>query len=143
MFLRFLGLQIPIYKTFYQSIYGPALKNKSGVFAIRTPSTTNITALEQWWRMNKARSFSEFYSVLSGMPFRAITLAMPTEMIPFFISPTENSRRNPSYNWQKTLPGNTKNIEVATIPPKNSPSRRASSGLCIQRKSQSILFDCA
>ena len=46
MFLRFLGLQIPIYKTFYQSIYGPALKNKSGVFAIRTPSTTNINALE-------------------------------------------------------------------------------------------------
>ena len=123
MFLRFLGLQIPILQTFYQSIYGPALKNKSGVFAIRTPSTTNINALEQWWRMNKARSFSEFYSFWSGMPFRAITLAMPIEMIPFFISPTEKFPdvtpitigKKPSLETPK------KHCGTATIPPKNSP----------------------
>ena len=48
-------------KKFYESIYGPTLKNKTGVYSVRTPSTTNITAIEQWWKMNKATNFSEFY----------------------------------------------------------------------------------
>ena len=109
MFIRLLGLQIPISKTYFQSIYGPALKNKSGVFAIRTPSTTNINALEQWWRMNKARSFSEFYSALewNALPGYNIGYADRNDTI-FYISNGKIPRRDPSYNWQKTLPGNTK-----------------------------------
>ena len=109
MFIRFLGLQIPFYKTFYLSIYGPALKNKSGVFAIRTPSTTNINALEQWWRMNKARSFSEFYSVLesNALPGYNIGYADRNDTI-FYLSNGKIPRRDSNYNWQKTLPGNTK-----------------------------------
>ena len=109
MFIRLLGIRIPIFKTFYQSIYGPALKNKSGVFAIRTPSTTNINALEQWWRMNKARSFSEFYSILewNALPGYNIGYADRNDTI-FYISNGKIPRRDPYYNWQKTLPGNTK-----------------------------------
>ena len=61
--LKFLGINIPIKKKFYKSIYGPTLKNKTGVYSVRTPSTTNITAIEQWWKMNKATNFSEFYKV--------------------------------------------------------------------------------
>ena len=57
-------MNIPIHKKYFTSIYGPTLKNKTGTYAIRTPSTTNINAVEQWWRMNKARSFSEFYEAL-------------------------------------------------------------------------------
>ena len=49
--LKFLGINIPIKKKFYKSIYGPTLKNKTGVYSVRTPSTTNITAIEQWWKM--------------------------------------------------------------------------------------------
>jgi len=109
MFVRLLGLRIPISKTYFQSIYGPALKNKSGVFAIRTPSTTNINALEQWWRMNKARSFSEFYSYLkwNALPGYNIGYADRNDTI-FYISNGKIPRRDPNYNWQKTLPGNTK-----------------------------------
>ena len=109
MFIRLLGIRIPIFKTFYQSIYGPALKNKSGVFAIRTPSTTNINALEQRWRMNKARSFSEFYSILewNALPGYNIGYADRNDTI-FYISNGKIPRRDPNYNWQKTLPGNTK-----------------------------------
>ena len=109
MFIGFLGLRIPVFKTYYLTIYGPALKNKNGVFAIRTPSTTNINALEQWWRMNKARSFSEFYSVLelNALPGYNIGYADRNDTI-FYISNGKIPRRDPSYNWQKTLPGNTK-----------------------------------
>ena len=109
MLVRLMGIRIPIYKTYYQSIYGPALKNKSGVFAIRTPSITNINALEQWWRMNKARSFSEFYSALewNALPGYNIGYADRNDTI-FYISNGKIPRRDPSYNWRKTLPGNTK-----------------------------------
>ena len=62
--VRVLGIPIQIKKKFYQSIYGPALKNKSGVYAVRTPALFEIRALEQWWRMNKATNFTEFYNAL-------------------------------------------------------------------------------
>ena len=109
MFVRLLGIRFPIFKTFYQSIYGPTLKNKSGVFSIRTPSTTNINALEQWWRMNKARSFTDFYSYLewNAIPGYNIGYADKYDTI-FYISNGKIPRRDPNYNWQKTLPGNTK-----------------------------------
>src|SRR6056300_280481 len=64
VYLKLFGLKIGINRTFYSSIYGPTLKNSKGFYAVRTPSTTTILALEQWWRMNKARSFTEFYNTL-------------------------------------------------------------------------------
>ncbi|MGA0383549.1 MAG: penicillin acylase family protein, partial [Flavobacteriaceae bacterium] len=64
VYLKLFGLKIGINRTFYSSIYGPTLKNSKGFYAVRTPSTTTILALEQWWRMNKARSFNEFYNTL-------------------------------------------------------------------------------
>ena len=62
--LRFkiLGISIPIKKKYYQSIYGPTLKNNSGYYSIRTPALFEIRALNQWWLMNKAKNFSEFYN---------------------------------------------------------------------------------
>ena len=109
MYVRFFGMRIPVSKVFYESIYGPTLRNKAGVFAVRTPSTTNINALEQWWRMNKARSFSEFYSYLewNAIPGYNIGYADRNDTI-FYISNGKIPRRDPNYNWQKTLPGNTK-----------------------------------
>ena len=44
MYVRFFGMRIPVSKVFYESIYGPTLRNKAGVFAVRTPGTTNINA---------------------------------------------------------------------------------------------------
>ena len=109
MYVRFFGMRIPVSKVFYESIYGPTLRNKAGVFAVRTPSTTNINALEQWWRMNKARSFSEFYSYLewNAIPGYNIGYADRNDTI-FYISNGKIPKRDSSYNWRKVVPGNTK-----------------------------------
>ena len=109
MYVRFLGMRIALSKVFYESIYGPTLKNKTGVFAVRTPSTTNINALEQWWRMNKARSFSEFYSYLewNALPGYNIGYADRNDTI-FYISNGKIPKRDSSYDWRKVVPGNTK-----------------------------------
>ena len=109
MYVRFFGMRIPVSKVFYESIYGPTLRNKAGVFAVRTPSTTNINALEQWWRMNKARSFSEFYSYLewNAIPGYNIGYADRNDTI-FYISNGKIPKRDSSYNWREVVPGNTK-----------------------------------
>lgn len=108
VFLRFLGLKIPVKRKFYTSIYGPTLKNKTGYYAVRTPSTTTIKALEQWWKMNKAASFSEFYSYLkmNALPGYNIGYADKNDTI-FYISNGKIPVRAPGYDWKSTVPGNT------------------------------------
>jgi acyl-homoserine-lactone acylase len=106
---RFLGISIPIKKTFYQSIYGPTLKSKSGYFAIRTPALFEIRALEQWWRMNKAKSFTEFYNILKmkALPGYNIGYADRNDTI-FYISNGLIPKRAKGYDWSGVVPGNTK-----------------------------------
>ncbi len=108
IFVKFLGINIPIRKKFYKSIYGPTLKNKRGYFSVRTPSLYDIRALEQWWRMNKATSFHEFYKALKmkALPGYNIGYADRNDTI-FYISNGRLPIRNEHYDWTKTLPGNT------------------------------------
>ena len=106
---KFLGINIPISKKFYRSIYGPTLKNKTGVYSVRTPSTSNINALEQWWRMNKATNFTEFYKALEmkALPGYNIGYADRNDTI-FYISNGKIPIRAKGYNWTDVVPGNTK-----------------------------------
>ena len=107
--VKFLGINIPIKKKFYKSIYGPTLKNKTGVYSVRTPSTTNITAIEQWWKMNKATNFSEFYEALEmkALPGYNIGYADRNDTI-FYISNGKIPIRAKGYDWTGVVPGNTK-----------------------------------
>ena len=106
--VRVLGIPIQIKKKFYQSIYGPALKNKSGVYAVRTPALFEIRALEQWWRMNKATNFTEFYNALKmkALPGYNIGYADKNDTI-FYISNGLIPKRAEGYNWSGVVPGNT------------------------------------
>jgi len=105
---KFLGMIIPIKKKFYHSIYGPTLKNKTGVYAVRTPSTTNINAIEQWWKMNKATNFTSFYKALEmkALPGYNIGYADRNDTI-FYISNGKIPIRAKGYDWTDVVPGNT------------------------------------
>jgi len=107
--VKFLGINIPIKKKFYKSIYGPTLKNKTGVYSVRTPSTTNISAIEQWWKMNKATNFSEFYEALEmkALPGYNVGYADRNDTI-FYISNGKIPIRAKGYDWTDVVPGNTK-----------------------------------
>ncbi|PTM03459.1 MAG: penicillin amidase, partial [Bacteroidetes bacterium] len=108
VYLKLLGFKIGINKKYYTSVYGPTLKNRSGFYSVRTPSTTTIKALEQWWRMNKANNFNEFYSALqmNALPGYNIGYADKYDTI-FYISNGKMPKRNPAYDWTKTVPGNS------------------------------------
>ena len=105
---RILGIPFKISKKFYKSIYGPTLKNKSGYYSVRTPALYEIRGLEQWWRMNKASNFTEFYNALKmkALPGYNIGYADKNDTI-FYISNGLIPKRAKGYNWADVVPGNT------------------------------------
>ena len=107
-FINILGIPIRISKKYYSSIYGPTLKNKTGFFSVRSGSLFKIRGLEQWWKMNKARSFDEFYSILemNEIPGYNIGYADKDDNI-FYISNGLIPVRNNKFKWTGVLPGNT------------------------------------
>jgi len=109
LLVRILGIPFKVSKKYFESIYGPTLKNDSGYYAVRTPSLFEVKALEQWWRMNKAKNFTEFYNVLKmkGLPGYNIGYADKNDTL-FYISNGLIPKRAPGYDWANVVPGNTK-----------------------------------
>lgn len=108
--LKVKGIPVRIGKKAYWSVYGPTVKADNGTFSLRMPSLMDAKALEEWYRMNKARNFSEFYEALSmtSLPMFNIVYADRYDTI-FYVSNGKVPRRNPDpqYDWGSTLPGNT------------------------------------
>ncbi len=108
--LKVKGIPITIGKKIYWSKYGATVKTAKGVFSLRVPATMDIKALEQWYRMNKAKNFTEFYKALSmtSLPMFNIMYADRYDTI-FYVSNGKMPKRNPDpkYNWKSTVPGNT------------------------------------
>lgn len=102
-------LKIPVTKTFYWSKYGTTLQSKNGNFySVRFPANMEIRAAEQWYRMNKARNFSEFREALNlqGAPGANVIYADKESNI-FYLDNGLLPYRNPSFDWDKILPGDT------------------------------------
>ncbi|MDC3110041.1 penicillin acylase family protein, partial [Flavobacteriales bacterium] len=108
-FIKVLGIPIKVSRRYYRSIYGPTLKNKNGFYSVRTPSLFKIRALEQWWKMNKSKTFEEFYDVLkmNEIPGFNFGYADKYDNI-FYISNGIIPVRNTKYNWRGVVPGNTR-----------------------------------
>jgi acyl-homoserine-lactone acylase len=104
------GIPVAISKKIYWSKYGATVKTDKGVFSLRLPATMDIKALEEWYRMNKAKNFTEFYKALSmtSLPMFNIMYADRYDTI-FYISNGKMPRRNAdtAYHWKSTVPGNT------------------------------------
>jgi acyl-homoserine-lactone acylase len=109
--LNIKGIPFPIYKTAYQSIYGPTVATPKGAFfSMRLPALMDAGALQQWYAMNKSTNFTEFKAALSQnhLPMFNIMYADKSDNI-FYISNGKMPYRNAdtSYHWNSTLPGNT------------------------------------
>ncbi len=63
---------------------------------------------EQWYLMNKAKNFNEFKNALElrGLASLNIVYADKEDNI-YYLSNGRFPDRNPKYNWQKVVPGNT------------------------------------
>lgn len=109
--LNIKGIPFPIYKTAYQSIYGPTVATPQGdYFSMRLPALMDAASLQQWYAMNKATNFTAFKGALeqNHLPMFNIIYADKSDTI-FYISNGKMPYRNADkkYNWSSTLPGNT------------------------------------
>lgn len=102
------GIVITVKKKIYASKYGPTYIAANGTFSIRTGALFSIRALEQWYWMNKASNFSQFYKALEiqGIPGYNVVYADKFDTI-FYLSNGLMPFRNKKYNWQGTVAGNT------------------------------------
>ena len=102
------GIRIPINKKVYWSKYGPTIITERGTFSIRMPAQMDIRGLEQWYRFNKAKNFTEFTAALNmlAIPGYNIVYADRYDTI-YYLSNGRIPIRDPKFNWGTTLPGNT------------------------------------
>lgn len=108
--LRIKGVPVPISRELLWSKYGATMKNDQGVFSIRLGANMEIRALEQWYKMNKAKNYTDFYKAVSlqGLSMFNIMYADRNDTI-FYINNALMPIRNGDgkYDWKKTIPGNT------------------------------------
>lgn len=99
---------LTIGKKIWWSKYGATVVTKKGIFAVRLASNMTVKAPEQWFRMNKAKNFTEFRNILDmqGIVNQNITYADKNDTI-FFISNGAFPKRDDAYDWTTTVPGNT------------------------------------
>ena len=102
------AINVQVKKKTYWSIYGPTLVTDKGVFSIRTAALQDIRGLEQWYRMNKAKNFSEFRKALKmeAIPSYNIVYGDRYDTI-YYLSNGRIPLRNPDFDWKGILPGNT------------------------------------
>lgn len=109
--LKIKGVPFPIFKTVYNSIYGPTVATPDGkYFSMRLPSLMDAGAMQQWYAMNKANNFTDFKKALeqNHLPMFNIMYADNKDTI-FYISNGKMPYRNAdtAYHWNSTVPGNT------------------------------------
>ncbi len=101
-------LPIQVKKAAYWSKYGPTVVNKKGTFSIRAGALDEIRALEQWFRMNKAKNFTEFKKILQMGAISGYNLVYADKQDTiYYLSNGKLPIRDTAYNWKGTLPGNT------------------------------------
>jgi acyl-homoserine-lactone acylase len=101
-------LTLPIGKRAYWSVYGPTLKTKNGFYSIRMGANQDVRGIEQWYQMNKASNFTEFYRAMEmvAIPGFNTVYADKNDTI-FYVSNGKIPIRKKGYDWQGVLPGNT------------------------------------
>jgi acyl-homoserine-lactone acylase len=109
--LRVKGIPFPIKRKAYWSRYGATLRTKqngrTAYHSLRFGANQELRGLEQWYRLNKARSFSEFRRLLEKPAISSFNIVYADADTIFFVPNGKVPLRDPAYHWQATLPGNT------------------------------------
>jgi len=108
--LKIKGIPINVKRKVYWSKYGATMKNKQGFFSIRLGANMKIAVLDQWYQMNKAKNFTEFYAALNRQELSMFNIMYADKYDTIFyinnaLMPIRDS--SPQYNWRRTVPGNT------------------------------------
>jgi acyl-homoserine-lactone acylase len=100
---------ISVKKKYYNSVLGPTLQSKNGEFySLRWGAMNEVRTGEQWWKMNKATNFKEFYETIkmNALPRFNIIYADKDQNL-FYIDNGIVPKRKEECNWGGVLEGNT------------------------------------
>lgn len=104
-------LVLPVPRQILRSVHGPVIKNALGAFAIRYAGIGDGRQVEQYYRLNKARSFDEWRQVMrmqqiSGTNF---IYADAAGHVGIFYN-AKFPQRRPGVDWQGVLPGDRSDL---------------------------------
>jgi acyl-homoserine-lactone acylase len=108
--LKIKGIPINVKRKVYWSKYGATMKNEQGFFSMRLGANMKIAVLDQWYQMDKAKNFTEFYAALNRQELSMFNIMYADKYDTIFyinnaLIPVRDA--SPDYNWKKTVPGNT------------------------------------
>ncbi|MCB9231527.1 MAG: penicillin acylase family protein [Bacteroidia bacterium] len=100
-------LVVPVQKTTWWSEHGPVLESKNGDFyAIRAGAFQNIGAGQEFYYMDKATNYDEFKKALDQQCIAMFNIVYADrEGNIYYVSNGLMPNRNPSYDYQKVVPG--------------------------------------
>jgi len=99
---------LPISKKAFWSVYGATLRNDRGTYSIRMGANQEVRGVEEWYRMNKAKTFEEFYEAMELIAIPGFnTIYADSDDNIFFVSNGNIPFRDPGFDWKGVLPGNT------------------------------------
>jgi len=108
--LKIKGIPFRVKRKLYWSKYGATMKNEQGFFSMRLGANMKIGVLDQWYQMNKAANFTEFYAALNRQELSMFNIMYADKYdTVFYINNALMPVRDGSngYTWKKTVPGNT------------------------------------
>src|SRR3569623_1175452 len=99
---------LPVPKYVYRAVQGPVIENKSGAYAIRYGGADQLKMVEEYYRVNRARTFGEWQQALAiqGVPATNFLYADAAGHIAYFYNASFPNRK-PGYDYRKVLPGDT------------------------------------
>lgn len=102
------GMHWTVHKECLWSVHGPAIRTPAGVFALRFAGLGEVKMVEQWFRMNKAKNFDEFYKAMEiqGLPSFNTCYADKTGKL-FYAYNGKFPERAKGWDYHQLLPGDT------------------------------------
>ena len=107
--LRVLGpLAIRVTREILWSVHGPVIRRPHGTYAIRYATMDKINQVEEYYRLNKADGVAAAFRALEmqAIPNLNFTFADRDGTIAYVYNAVF-PKRDPAYDWQKYLPGDT------------------------------------
>jgi acyl-homoserine-lactone acylase len=90
------------------SVHGPVVVRPHGTYAIRYATHDRINQVDEYFALNKAQSWADFEAALKlqATPSQNYTYADATGRIAYIYNAVF-PKRDPAYDWQKYVPGDT------------------------------------
>jgi acyl-homoserine-lactone acylase len=107
--LRVLGpIAIRLKRDVLWSVHGPVIQRPHGTYAIRYATMDRVNQVEAYYRLNKADGREAFLEALAlqAIPSQNYTFASADGRIAYIYNAVF-PKRDPAYDWQKYLPGDT------------------------------------